>query len=421
VVLQLAVSALVVLAVVAVVGSIVSRRTAESVSIHEAATLTDVLAEDVVQPALTDAMATSPAAAAALDSIVRSRVLSHSILRVKIWSPDGLILYSDEPRLVGHTYQLDSDDRLAFSSPQTRADVSDLSAPENRYERGHGKMLEVYRPIWTPSGHPLLFETYSRYSIVSSRAGDLWRGFSGVMLSSLIAITVLLTPLVWTLLARARRASKQREELLERSMQASTDERERIAASLHDGVVQDLVAASFAISAAERSSTENGDVALQTQLQHSGAAIRTSIKAMRSLLVDIYPASLQASGLVPALTDLVASQHDSRVETRLDEAAAARLSPDQREAVYRIAQECLRNAIRHSGASAISLAVTGEPDAVLLSVTDDGVGFDTEAASTSGHFGHQLVTAQAARIVAELGLRSAPGQGTSWRVRVQTP
>ena len=54
-----------------------------------------------------------------------------------------------------------------LASPTTHAEVSDLTRPENRYERGRGKLLEVYRPVWTPSGQPLLFETYSPYDSVS--------------------------------------------------------------------------------------------------------------------------------------------------------------------------------------------------------------------------------------------------------------
>ena len=52
-------------------------------------------------------------------------------------------------------------------APTTHAEVSDLTRPENRYETGGGKLLEVYRPVWTPSGQPLLFETYMPYDSVT--------------------------------------------------------------------------------------------------------------------------------------------------------------------------------------------------------------------------------------------------------------
>jgi two-component system NarL family sensor kinase len=72
------------------------------------------------------------------------------------------------------------------------ADVSDLRLPENRFERSHGKLLEVYRPVGTPDGQPLLFETYFKYYVVSQRGHQLWRAFAGVMLSCLVALVILL-------------------------------------------------------------------------------------------------------------------------------------------------------------------------------------------------------------------------------------
>ena len=81
------------------------------------AELTDVLGESVVQPALTDSMADDPVAAAALDGLVRGRVMSASLVRVKLWSPDGRILYSDEHRLIGRRFGLDEDARRALRAP----------------------------------------------------------------------------------------------------------------------------------------------------------------------------------------------------------------------------------------------------------------------------------------------------------------
>ena len=80
---------------------------------------------------------------AALDSVVRSRVLGSDIVRVKIWSPDGRVLYSDEPQLIGGVYILNEDDTAVFASGETDADISDLSKLENRFERGNGRLLEV--------------------------------------------------------------------------------------------------------------------------------------------------------------------------------------------------------------------------------------------------------------------------------------
>ncbi|HEX7160329.1 MAG TPA: hypothetical protein VF223_03735, partial [Trebonia sp.] len=137
-------AAVVVAVVVALGGLIVSQHIAQEQAVHDVAELTDDLAVSVVQPALTDAMATDPAQArAALDPLVRHWLGGvGEMVRVKIWTTDGTVLYSDESRLIGQTFPLDNDSRAAFWPPRTEADITDLSRPENRYERGQGRLLE---------------------------------------------------------------------------------------------------------------------------------------------------------------------------------------------------------------------------------------------------------------------------------------
>ena len=243
---QVTAAALVVLVAVALAGAVGSQRVAEAQAVDDATKTASLLAEAVVQPALSEGLLTSsPAAMRAMDQAVREHVLGDSIIRVKIWDSTGRILYSDAPALIGQRFPLGTEERDVLANPQTRADVSDLTAPENRLERGRGKLLEVYRPIRTQSGNPLLFETYSPYAEVTARAGQLWRGFAGVTLTSLVLLVILLYPILWQLLNRLQQGQLQREALLQRAVDASGEERRRIAGALHEGVVQDLAAASF--------------------------------------------------------------------------------------------------------------------------------------------------------------------------------
>jgi two-component system NarL family sensor kinase len=418
VLLQVCAAGLIVVAIVVAVGALISRRTAESQSVNEVARFTNVLAESVVQPKLTNAMATSSTAAAAgLDKVVRDQVLSDTLVRVKIWNPQGKIIYSDDSRLVDKQFDLDEGARAALAHPQVRAEITDLQAPENRFERGNGPLLEVYRPVWTPNGSPLLFETYFNYNQVSHRAAQLWRGFVGILLSSIAAILVLLIPLGWTLVARARRAHRQREDMLERAMDASLDERRRIAAALHDGVVQELAAASFAVAGSAQDASTRGDAELAERLSSAGEAVRTSIGSMRSLLVDIYPPSLRSAGISAALRDL-ANTVRIPVDVLIDEGAGQSLSQEQQEAVFRIAQESLRNAAAHAAAQRVTLSLRREGAHVILEVADDGVGFDAAGARPEGHFGLSLMADIARNIDAELAVRTAVGQGTTWRLTI---
>ncbi|HEX8767213.1 MAG TPA: ATP-binding protein, partial [Jatrophihabitans sp.] len=422
---QAAVASAVAFAVVAVSGILVFQRIAKQEAVHQVAEVTDILAESVVQPALTDAMATDPArATAVLDPVVRQGILSTQVVRVKLWSPQGLVLYSDERRLIGKRFTLDDEARSALIAPRTEAGISDLDRPENAFESAPGKLLEVYRPVWTPSGKPLLFEAYFRYDLVSQRSDELWRGFSGVMLSSLAAVLVLLAPLLWLFYRRARSAHLHRERLMRRALDASVEERRRIAATLHDGVVQQLAGAAFLVGGEVERASSHGESARAERLAEAAATVRDGVAGMRSLLVDIYPPSLTAGGLAVALADLVRTQSAStaRIHLNVDPAAAAALDAEQQQAVFRVAQECLRNAVRHSEAGNVWIELSQQPKSVRLEVADDGSGLAperAEQAAAEGHFGLRLMSDVAVAAGARLSVASGAG-GTRFRMEVPT-
>ncbi len=424
VLVQVIAAAAIVLLAVAVAGSVASRKLAERESVTDAAQVTDLLADAVVQPALDDGLLSgAPAAVAGIDAAVRTHVLGPSIVRVKIWSPDGRVLYSDEPRIVGETFTLDEEERRVLVDPTTRAEVSDLERPENRFEQGQGKLLEVYRPVWTPSGQALLFETYSPYASVTGRTGELWRGFAGITLTSLLLLVLLLMPVLWRLLDQLRRSQAHREALLRHAVDASTEERRRIAATLHDGVVQELAATSFAVAGAAERAESVHQPELARWLRSAATTVRASISGLRSLLVDIYPASLQSAGLVAALDDLAATIRSRSIEVRLDVQAEAdqRLGDDGERLVYRVAQECLRNVARHSAAGHVQVTLRPDSGSVVLEITDDGVGFDLDAVLTApqeGHFGIRVLTDLAEAAGALLQVATSPGHGTHWRLTV---
>ena len=427
VVIQVIAGIVVVLIGVTVAGAFASRRVAEREAVTDAAHTTDLIARHVVQPAITNGLVSGdPTALHAFDRVIRRQVLSSSLVRVKLWTAAGRIVYSDQPRLIGQTFPLGSQDLAALSGPAVHAEVSDLQRPENRYERGFGKLLEVYRPVWTPSGQPLLFETYSPYKLVTQRTGELWRGFAGITISSLLILVALLVPVLWRLLNRVSRAQTQREVLLQRAVDASAEERQRIAGTLHDGPVQELAATSFTVAGAAENAAGSGQPELAEKLTTAAGAVRASIRGLRSLLVDIYPPSLTTAGLAPALTDLteVLAARSIATHLSLDEDAAARLTPDQQQLVFRIARECLRNAARHASARNVDVRLFRQGPATVLEISDDGTGFDPAPVlgnPEDGHFGLRILTDVAADAGADLLLATAPAAGCRWRLEVPDP
>ena len=410
-------------AVVAGLSVFAAQRLARAEAVSDAAKTADLYAEVVVQPTLADGILSGePIAVAAMDTAIREQVLDHSaVVRVKIWDLDGTILYSDEPRLAGQVFPLGADERDSLDNPQVHAEVSDLQAPENVYERDFGTLLEVYRPVWTSSGHQLLFEIYLRYDDVTARSGQLWRGFAGVTLSALLLLAALSLPILWRLLDRVSRAQTQREALLERAVDSSHAERRRIAGTLHDGVVQDLIGTALSLtSSADRAAT-NGNAAGAAELRNAATTVRAGVGGLRSLLVDIYPPSLASAGLRAALEDLATSARTRGIAVEVSVSSAADGDGDDERLIYRIAREALTNAVKHSGASAVIVRVSETSDALVLEVIDNGRGFDAAAALADpeeGHFGMQLMADQAAEAGARLRASAAPGDGVHWELRI---
>jgi signal transduction histidine kinase len=420
---QLVLGVIGVLVVVGVLGALAAQRLAEREAVNDAAAMANVLAEAVIQPAVSDELlAGSPEAVRAMDAIVRERVLGRSVVRVKLWSAQGRVLYADEPALIGRTFPLSAEQREVLTRPKTQAEISDLSRAENEFETGD-RLLKVYRPVWSPSGSEILFEVYAPYQSVGERASQLARGFAGVTLSSLLLLVVLVAPLLWHLTQRLHRAQGQREVLLERAVDASVEERRRIAATLHDGPVQELAATSFTVAGAAARAEASQQQEVADDLHAAAAAVRTSIRTLRSLLVEIYPPSLASAGLAAALTDLAQSVRGPQLQVRLDVAQADELglSAEQERIVYRVAQECLRNAAKHAGPCTVTVSALREGDADALDVVDDGRGFDPgalESTPETGHFGLSLKSDAAGDAGAVLQVASAPGHGTHWRLVV---
>ena len=303
---QFALTGLVVLALFVLGAVLVFRSLGRTEALRDARQFAVLSGQGIVEPALrVGVLRADSAALEALDRIVQERVLGERVVRVKIWDVQGRIVYSDEPRLIGSRYPLDESKLDVLRTGGTRAELSDLEGPENRFERAEGSLYEVYLPIRAPDGTPLVFETYQRSEQVRSTGRRIWLPFAGLLLASLVLLWLVQVPLAWRLARRLRRSQLDREALLVRAVEASADERRRIAADLHDGVVQDLAGISYSLSAASEQAGLDVPPVIRSTLTEAAAGTRDSMRRLRSLLVEIHPPNLQASGLEAALADLL--------------------------------------------------------------------------------------------------------------------
>jgi signal transduction histidine kinase len=413
---QFLATGLVTLVVVLVATSALSRSAADEEAIADARSLTRVLGTSVAEPALPRGLVRGDAAA--IDRFDRSaldRLLVDDVLRIKIWDADGTILYSDRTELIGATYPLGDDELEVLRDGGTDAELSDLARPENRFERElGGDLLEVYTRIRAPEGDPLLFEAYLGVDqIRESRAQVLGR-FLPITIGSLLALVALSTPLLVLLSRRLSRAARERERLLEAAVRASDDERLRIARDLHDGVVQDLAGSSMALSTVAARAGEGE----RHELEDIGRSLRVSMRALRSLLVEIYPPDLHAAGIAAALDDLVAPLAASGIVVDVDVSGDEDASRSAVALVWRAAQEAVRNVARHAGARRMSLTVHRHLDVLVLEVVDDGVGFDPASVAGEDRFGLRGTASLVGEHGGTMEVESAPGAGTTVRVEV---
>jgi two-component system NarL family sensor kinase len=418
---QFALAGLVAVGLVALGTSIAARRIGEREAVTEARATAATRAEGLVSPVLTDALLGGDRSALqAVDGVVRLGLLDGSLVRVKLWSPSGTIVYSDESRLIGLTYPLGVEERNAIRTGSIQADVSELAKPENRFERQFGRLLEVYLPLYTPSNQPVLFEAYFRYDAVSAAGSRLWRSFAPIAVGSLILIELVQVPLAWSLARRLRQRQLEREGLLQRALDASEIERRQIAADLHDGVVQDLAGVAYSLSAASRRMDDAGHAELfDTSADH----VRASIQSLRSLLVELYPPNLEQEGLESALSDLLASARARGLETSLDVTVPHLVAPAAAQLLYRVAQEAVRNVVRHAGAHRLTVTASAADGVARLSVSDDGHGMDVARASgvAEGHLGLRGLEGLVADAGGTFEVTSAPGKGTTVEVGVPIP
>lgn len=406
----------VLLATLVAVTGVLSGRAARDEALSDARATTAVLAHSVAEPALPRGLVRGAAGATdRYDRLMLDRLLVGEVRRIKIWRRDGTIVYSDEARLIGRTFDLDDEERSIIDDGGSDAEVSDLGEPENAYEDPGEALVEVYTRIVSPEGVPLLFEAYYDAVDIDARREAVIAPFRAITVGALLVLVLVATPMLWVLTRRLTRAAGERERLLRSAASASDAERRRVARDLHDGVVQDLAGSAFTVSAIAR---QVEDPAARVALVDVSGSLRGSLRSLRSLLVEIHPPRLSAAGLAAALEDLTAPATEAGVDAQVVVGDLGGTSDAVVAVVWRAAQEAVRNTLRHAEARRLDVLVGRSDDDVALVVTDDGRGFDTGAARPGTQFGLRGLESIAADHGGSVDIASSPGHGTTVRLRV---
>jgi signal transduction histidine kinase len=196
------------------------------------------------------------------------------------------------------------------------------------------------------------------------------------------------------------------------------DERERIAKELHDGAIQSLFAVGMGLqgTALMAGSTEVSD-----RIERAVGELDRVIRDLRNYIFGLRPGILADRGLdqaLRALGDEVAVRSRLDVSVQVDPRAAAALAARSHDLVQ-LTREALSNVVRHANASHVWVRLTGGDDhTAVLTVEDDGVGFDPSA---GGHgSGLPNMRGRAAALQGDLRISSRNGKGTRLRLTVRT-
>ncbi len=244
-------------------------------------------------------------------------------------------------------------------------------------------------------------------SQVRFRPPTLWQQYRWLVIAGLAALLLQSALLGGLLLQRARRrrAESEAQSLSGRILTAHEDERRRLARELHDDITPRL--ARLAIDAV-RLAPAAGAASMQAELASLS-------KDVHGFSYRLHPTVLDDLGLADALRaecERIASgqQIDVGLEAR---GVPENLPREVAVCLYRIAQEALRNIVRHARARTVRVALLPKDQGLQLSVVDDGNGFDTDALFAKPSLGHASMRERVRLLGGRLQLRSVPGQGCS--------
>jgi two-component system, NarL family, sensor histidine kinase UhpB len=210
-----------------------------------------------------------------------------------------------------------------------------------------------------------------------------------------------------------RRLEAERRRAGSAALRAQEEERARVARDLHDEVNQSLTGLLLRLEAV----CEAAPPELEPELADTKALANQAMRELLSLARQLRPTALDDLGLAAAIAGHVDRIATAGIEARLyEEGDLSGLDGDVQLVVYRVAQEALSNAARHSGAERIAVGLRRAGEGVELEVSDDGRGFAFEESERG--LGIAGMRERALLIGAELTIESRPEQGTTVRLRV---
>lgn len=380
----------------AVLGSWVNRQITRSVlatSGAAGAAYLGAFVEPLVQDMLPDG--TLPAASrAALDALLQESPIRKSIVSVKIWLPDGRVVYADRAKeLIGQRFA--STDVARAAAGEVVAEFEDMTSAESAHEQGLGlSMIEVYAPLYRVGTGEVIAvgEVYENAEVLNAQLDvALLRTWGVVGLTTLVMLVILYV-IIWR---GSRTIAAQRAELQERfrdsqrmatlnetlrfeaehaRLDANAANEEligRIGLDLHDGPIQLLSLMMLRLGKLGRGGTTPEAKANTAAIRDLTAAV---IQELRTLSAGLALPEIGDLSVAEAIR-LAAERHENLTGTRVEVKLGRmprRVTGALKICIYRIVQESLNNSFKHAGGKGQHVSARLARDSVVLRISDGG-------------------------------------------------
>ncbi len=416
--------------------------------VDRTASVTALYVESIIEPSvasMADGGELTPEEIATLDAHLTSSALVDRVRSMRIWAPDGRIVYSPDAALIGERFPID--DHLARAwAGEVVGGMDDLSGEENAWERARwDRLLEMYLPV-RERGTERIIAVAEFY--LPPREIDDQVAEARLMTWALVTLAIVVAGLLlWRVVKRGSDTIQRQEvalsqqvyeltglldqnaELSHRVHQAAErtttlNERSmrRVSSDLHDGPGQMLSLAMLRLDGLQTRAAA-GDPPSAAEIAEVEAVLEEAMSDMRSVA-----AGLRLPELAPMDAEAVASRavqdHQRRSGTLVQltaEAAPADVPLPVKIALFRALQEALSNATRHGHSERIEVELRGtrgdgRTPGLSLVVQDDGAGFDPVTLADTEGLGLAGIREQAEVLGGWFEVHASRGGGTELRV-----
>jgi len=412
---------LIVLAVMVTATAVVGKRLERAVvadTLRRITGTTAVYVDDVLESVLkksgsTEAGSLSSDTIAELDRSLEQMTARADIVGLKIWSPEGRVLYSEDPSLIGRFYpEVRGEPRDAWGGSVTWR-VSTLEGAEHALLRqSWDRLLEVFTPLQVTDvpGVDAVVEFYypldSIDTVVAATKRSTWFFMIGIAFPMYLVLAVAIrrtSKTIWRQQDELRNQVVKLSALLNdnrvlhdklraaavHGTEMNEAYRRRFSSELHDGPVQHIGYALLRLDAvsacfSERCAEMPNDCECSRQLERIRQALQAGMSELRQLSSGLSGVDFDDTSFGKVITRAV-GQHIR--QTKTDVALDVRHLPDEaplavKITAYRFIQESLNNAFQHGGGAGQHVGVEGNGDSVVIAVSDEGPGFEMTDAFT---------------------------------------